>query len=81
MNVPVVCSNRGALPEVAADAACYFNPFSVDDMAGTILHVAQDEALRASLRERGRENLRRFSWEATARKTLEVYARVLEAQD
>ncbi|MBP1647968.1 MAG: hypothetical protein H6Q30_1413 [Bacteroidetes bacterium] len=77
MGLPVVCSNRGSLPEVAAGAACYFDPFSVDSMAATILHVVQDEALLASLRERGRENLRRFSWEATARKTLDVYHHVL----
>ena len=71
--VPVACSSRAALPEVAGEAALYFDPFSVSDMARQISRLALDETLQTSLRQRGRRNLERFSWEATARQTLQAY--------
>jgi glycosyltransferase involved in cell wall biosynthesis len=74
--VPVACSRRASLPEVAGDAALFFDPLSVDSIADSIAGLAGDDELRRSLRERGLRNVRRFSWEATASKTLEVYREV-----
>ena len=74
--VPVVCSSRGSLPEIAGDAAIFFDPADSQDMAGAILSVIRDISLRRALRERGKVNLERFSWEKAAQKTLEVYKRV-----
>jgi glycosyltransferase involved in cell wall biosynthesis len=71
--VPVVCSNVAALPEVGGDAAVYFNPCSVQDMGEKMMRVAQDRSLRQEMRERGYENVKRFSWEATAKATMAVY--------
>lgn len=73
VGVPVVCSSAGSLPEVAGDAAVYFQPESIDDMCEKIAIVAQDSVLRNQLRQKGVLNLQRFSWEKTAIATLSVY--------
>lgn len=78
VGVPVVCSTAGSLPEVAGDAAVYFDPYSIADMAAQMALVAQSTALRAELRRKGLVNVQRFSWEQTARETLGVYARAYE---
>ncbi len=72
--IPVTCSNIAALPEVAGDAAFYFDPLSVDDIANALKKCLLDPDLRASLVRNGYENLQRFSWVTTARKTLGIYA-------
>jgi glycosyltransferase involved in cell wall biosynthesis len=74
--IPVVCSDQASLPEVADEAALYFNPFSVEAMAQTIAQVALNPSLQSELRQKGFEHVRRFSWEKLARETLSVYERV-----
>ncbi len=64
---PVVCSNTSSLPEVAGDAALMFDPEDEEEIAHCLERVLTDSALRDGLRARGRENTKRFSWEATAR--------------
>jgi glycosyltransferase involved in cell wall biosynthesis len=51
--VPVVCSRAGSLPEVAGEAAEYFEPTCAEDMAGALQRVLGDEALRTRLRHAG----------------------------
>jgi glycosyltransferase involved in cell wall biosynthesis len=63
---PVVCSNASSLPEVAGDAALYFDPRDMDAMAGTIQRALADDALRADLRTRGFAQAKQFSWEKAA---------------
>jgi glycosyltransferase involved in cell wall biosynthesis len=75
---PVVCSSATSLPEVAGDAALYFDPNEPEEIAGQLLRVMTDDKLRASLMERGQINAQRFSWEETARQTLAVYHHALE---
>ena len=72
-DVPVACANVAALPEVAGNAARLFDPRNVDEITAAIEEVFSDEALRAQLIAAGRINARRFSWERTARLTLQVY--------
>lgn len=74
---PVACSNAAALPEIAGDAACYFDPTNVEDMADVISRLLDNEALRKLLVKRGKERVTHFTWEETARKTLEVYKQVV----
>jgi glycosyltransferase involved in cell wall biosynthesis len=74
--VPVVCSNRASLPEVAGDAALYFDPMSVDEMAEKIMAIQNDELLRQSLIERGFANEKRFSWKKAALETIRVYQEI-----
>ena len=70
---PLVCSNSSSLPEVGGEAAEYFDPFNVEDMSAKILRVIEDESLRESMRSAGRERVKLFSWDDTARRTLECY--------
>ncbi len=69
---PVLCSNVSSLPEVAGNAALLVDPLDVEGMAEAMNRVLQDEELRARLVERGRQQVRRFSWERCARETLTV---------
>jgi glycosyltransferase involved in cell wall biosynthesis len=75
--VPVICSDATAMPEVAGDAAVYFDPHDVEDMASKIGLVARDEKLRGDLARRGRVRAASFTWERAARETLAIYRRVL----
>jgi glycosyltransferase involved in cell wall biosynthesis len=76
--VPVVCSAVTAIPEVAGDAAVYFDPRDPEDMAAKMALVGRDEALRAHLAAAGRARAGKFSWDRSARQTLAVYRRVLD---
>ena len=61
IGVPVICSNRASLPEVGGAAAVYFDPYSVEDMVRKMVLVTLDPQLQEELRQKGFENLRRFS--------------------
>jgi glycosyltransferase involved in cell wall biosynthesis len=67
---PVVASNRTSVPEVVGDAALVVDPDDVPALAAAIRRVIEDVDLRADLRRRGFENVRRFTWDRAARETL-----------
>ncbi len=71
--LPVVVSDGGSLPEVVGDAGLVVPARDVDALAGALLRIAGDEALREELSRRGRERARLFDWTAAARVTLDVY--------
>ena len=75
---PVVCARAASLPEVAGDAAEYFEPSSVDDLAVALERVLGSRELRETLRHKGLERVKLFSWHECARRTLDVYRQVLE---
>lgn len=70
---PVVCSNGGALPEVAGDAAVIHAPDDADGLAHACVHILEDEEHAETLRERGLRRAATFSWAETARQYLRVY--------
>jgi glycosyltransferase involved in cell wall biosynthesis len=72
-SVPVITSQRSALPEVAGDAALLVNPDDPEEIAAALVRLASDEALCDNLARRGRERALQFSWESTLRKTWDVY--------
>lgn len=74
---PTITSNTSSLPEVVGDAAATVDPRSTDEIAAALHRVIQNDALRAELRRRGLARAAGFSWEQTARRTKEVYDRVL----
>ena len=76
--LPVASSNATCLPEVYGDAAEYFDPTSIDNMAEVIAKLLKDKKRRTELTKKGYEQVKKFSWEDTARKTLEVYKKALE---
>jgi glycosyltransferase involved in cell wall biosynthesis len=75
--VPVVCSSAGSLPEISGDAALLFDPLSVDDMAAALRKGLLDADLRSRLVTKGLENAHSFSWDKTARETLDIYSNVV----
>ncbi|HST56321.1 MAG TPA: glycosyltransferase family 1 protein [Solirubrobacteraceae bacterium] len=79
--VPVACSNASSLPEVAGDAALLFDPADEPAIAAAMLHLLDDPTLAQTLRTRGLERAREFTWERTARGALDSYARALGLPD
>lgn len=69
---PVVCSRVAGIPEVVGEAALFFDPHDPEDMADAMHCILTDERLGRSLVQAGRDRCRQFSWERTARETLEV---------
>jgi glycosyltransferase involved in cell wall biosynthesis len=73
---PSLASTRGALPEVAGDAALLVDP-DPDSIASGLLHLIEDEALRERLAAGGPAHAASFTWERTAALTLETYRKAL----
>jgi glycosyltransferase involved in cell wall biosynthesis len=73
---PVVASNAASLPEVVGDAGIMVAPTDADALADALRRVLRDGALREELRARGFEQARRFSWRATAERTVRVYEQI-----
>jgi glycosyltransferase involved in cell wall biosynthesis len=71
---PVVTSNVSSLPEVVGEAAVLVNPENVFEIARGVEQVLLNEDLRELLRERGRMQLSRFSWERGVNQVLGIYA-------
>jgi len=72
-NVPVVSSSASCLPEVLGESALYFDPENAEQMTDVIYTGLTNENIRFDLQNNARENLKRFSWEKLAQKTLEKY--------
>lgn len=74
---PVICSKAASLPEVVGDAALLVPANDVEAWAGAIRRVLESEALRAEMKAKGLAWAKRFTWEETARRTVQVYERML----
>ncbi len=70
---PVVCSNRGALPEIVGEAALTVDPTDVAGLAAAMKRVVEDPATRARLKEAGRQQAKRFDWRRTAEQVETFY--------
>jgi len=79
LGVPVVTSDRGAMREVAGDAAVLVDPEDVGSIAEGIERSLTDEELRAECVARGLERARRFTWQASARKVADVMRALVRA--
>lgn len=77
---PVITSNVSSLPEAGGDAALYVNPESTEDIAEKMAMLLKDEKLRKEMIEKGKRQVKKFSWEKTARETLKVLEEVGAAQ-
>ncbi len=74
---PVVCSDRGSLPEVAGDAATYFDPADEDSLVGVLDGIVGGKIDREGSIQRGRARARRFNWDETFERTVERYRDLL----
>jgi glycosyltransferase involved in cell wall biosynthesis len=64
------------MPEVIGDAAEFFDPKSIEDMAAAIGRVVYSPGRKKELIERGRKRLKFFSWQRCADQTLDIYRRL-----
>jgi len=70
---PVVTSNITCMPEIAGDAGIFIDPYDVNSLAEGMYKALTDNELRESLKKKGLERAKSFSWERCARETLKVY--------
>lgn len=76
--VPVAAARAASLPEVCGDAALYFDPLNVEDIAAKLVEIASNSGMRRELREKGLARSRFFSWSTCARTTAEALQTVLD---
>ena len=75
--IPVITSNRSALPEVAGNAALLVDPERTEELAGALLELSRNEDLRANLITLGQARAGLFSWQKAVQETWLVYRSVL----
>lgn len=76
-NLAVVTSKTTSLPEVAGDAALLVDPENTGELADAMRQIATDDALRSELRARGLARAKQFTWDSTARLTVDVYRKAI----
>jgi glycosyltransferase involved in cell wall biosynthesis len=69
---PILASRGGSIPEVTGDAALFFETREVHSLVENLTKILSDKKLQSDLVTRGRERVKQFSWEKTARQTLEI---------
>jgi glycosyltransferase involved in cell wall biosynthesis len=77
--VPVLTSNKSALPEAAGDAALLVDPLDVDSIASGLSQLTSDPQLRLDLRTRGLARAAEMTWERAVDKTWQVYEELLSS--
>ena len=70
--VPIASSNSAAMPEIAGNAAVFFDPLDSDEIAERLIELVGDTALAKRLSRAGAERAGRFSWKITAERTCRV---------
>jgi glycosyltransferase involved in cell wall biosynthesis len=75
--VPVMACDRSAMPEILGDAAVYADPYDVGEMTRALEQLLSDEELRQRMIQRGKERVKRYSWQTAAHETLDVYRATL----
>lgn len=73
---PTAVAQCSSLPEICGDASIYFDPRSVDGMAGSIEEIVSNEDLREELIRKGRERVKSFTWERCIERTKELIVRL-----
>jgi glycosyltransferase involved in cell wall biosynthesis len=74
---PVLCARITSLPEVAGDAAVYFDPTKIDSLVDVFDQVLRGNVDRDELIAKGKAQVQRFSWDSTFRETAEEYAKLV----
>ena len=69
---PVAIANNSSMPEIAGGAAAEFDPYDITEIADCIRRVLENAELRATMVARGFEQVKRYSWDGAARRTLEI---------
>lgn len=75
--VPVLSSDRTCLPEILGDAASYFDPKDVSSLERNIERVHSDARLQSEMSKKGLEQVKKYSWDALAKETLNIYKKAV----
>ncbi|MEP7324064.1 MAG: glycosyltransferase family 1 protein, partial [Saprospiraceae bacterium] len=75
---PVITGNTSSMPEVGANAACYVDPYSVEEIRNGINKLIQDKEYRNHLIEQGRQNRKRYSGRQISLQYYELYRKIWE---
>ncbi|OGX15723.1 MAG: hypothetical protein A2166_03065 [Omnitrophica WOR_2 bacterium RBG_13_41_10] len=75
--IAVITSNVTSLPEIVGDIAILVSPTDIDDLASALARVITDVELRQSMRQKGLERAKFFSWDTVAHQTLAIYEELL----
>jgi len=74
---PLICSNTSSFPEIAGDAAYYFDPYDSESIKNAVNKVLQDDNLKQEMRQKGHKQVEKFNWNKTASQTKDVYKKVM----
>jgi glycosyltransferase involved in cell wall biosynthesis len=77
---PVITTTAASLPEVAGDAALLVDPDDRAGLAAALRRLLEEPDLRRELIARGAEQSRRFTWRATAERTLDAFHRAVDTR-
>ena len=74
---PVLCGRSSSLPEVAGEAAVYFDSNSPESMAKCLEDIMTSKIIKKDYKQKGLERLKLFSWEKCANETIKVYNKII----
>ena len=80
LNCPVISSNNSCLPEIYQDSVLYFDPTNVNDLVSQIEKLYQSPKLRQQLIKLGHAQVKKYSWDKTAKQTFAVYQNLLKCE-
>lgn len=78
--VPVITSNVTSCPEVAGDAALLINPYNTLEIKESMKRIINDPDLRKTMKIRGLERAKIFSWKKSAEEHYQVFLKCLHKQ-
>ena len=80
LGIPVIVSDRGALPELVGDAGLVVSPDSEDSLASAVERLLTDHRLIETLSQKGRERARQFDWHQTATAIHQAFEEAIHAR-
>jgi glycosyltransferase involved in cell wall biosynthesis len=75
---PVISANVSSLPEVAGDAAILTDPLDVEAIVAAVCRIQNDLDYRSTLRQKGLEQVKQFDWEESAKRTAQIYEKLMK---
>lgn len=76
-NCPVLSSDKSSMPEILEDAALYFNPEKDDEIIAAVTKIRRDNDLRSKLILKGKEQVKKYSWQRCAEATCDIFRKEL----
>ncbi len=73
---PVISSNKTSLPEIAGNSALFFNPENQTELKEKLSEILKDKKLQKGLIRKGFQNIKRFNWNKSAKKLVQIYSEI-----